>query len=261
VTSVGIKWIVVVVVAACALMLACSQAEQDGDSAEISTVYDGWQNFTYGAIRLHFPAGHPQQSKMNEAAQNFGAARRRDALFLGLPEPIDTVDIMYYTGYGQGREVTGLEYPGVINDTIHFWLPSYYGPVMARYMIDQWLPRATRFPFLKEGIITLLDFSGQNHHQTTLNLIGERKFVSLLELSMDTTVNSNLDRIQSAEAASFVDFVVFNYGTAALGALYTAEVPFSIVVNGLFSVSVDSLQMLWLKTAARGAGLDTTGTR
>ena len=252
---------VLVMVAAGALMLACSQDEQGQDAAQISTVYDGWKNFTYGAIRLHFPDGHVNQDKMNEAAQSFAAVRRRDALFLGLPEPVDTVDIMYYTGYGHGRKVTGLEYPGVINDTIHFWLPSFYGPVMARYMINQWQPGGTRFPFLKEGIITLLDFSGQNHHQRTLDLIGERKFMSLLELSMDTTVNSNLERIQSAEAASFVDFVVFNYGSAALGALYTADVPFSVVVNGLFSVSVDSLQMLWLQTAARGAGLDTTGTR
>ncbi len=245
------------------LIAACSgdKSKPADDHAAVDSVYGNWQTFTYSGIRIHHAPHHFRDTLFHEDAQYWDAIRRRQAKFLNIPVPPDTIDVMYFTGPGRGKAVTGREYPFVRHDTIFFWQPSFYGPVMARYMINKWHPGPTNFPFLREGIIALLDFSGQNYHELTLRNIDEDRFEPLAELAVDTAVNSDVERRKTTEAASFVDFIVFHYGTKALDAMYGADGSFDAVVKGLFMISVDSLQTLWLETARRGAALDTAGTK
>lgn len=244
-------------VAAALLLCGCSSDEQ-GDTRgahDGATQYADWRTYTYHNIKIHYPPGHPQEDSLHKVAVSFYATATRDTAFFQIPMPDDTINIMYYTGYGHGREATGREYPFLQRDTIHFWLPSYYGPMVARYMIDRWAPGSTAFPFLKHGLMALLDFSGQNYHQSTMRRMEDDQFVPLPKLARDTTVNVNKERQETAEAASFVDFIVYAYGIEALHALYLAPPPFEQAVEGIFSVPVDSLETLWLNVAEQAAAL------
>jgi len=71
-------------------------------------------------------------------------------------------------------------------------------------------------------------------------------FIPLLELAVDTIVNSDLERYQSGEAASFVDFLLYSYGMPVLRMLYLADSPIELVVPGQLMITVDSLQTEWL---------------
>ena len=92
----------------------------------------------------------------------------------------------------------------------------------------------------------MLDNSGQNYHVVTDGYLQNKSFIPLDSLAKDTTTNSDTERLQSGEAASFVDFIVYTYGIDQLDQLWLSKTSFDSSVVSLFNMSVDSLQTQWL---------------
>jgi hypothetical protein len=154
--------------------------------------------------------------------------------------------------------MTGTGFPFATRDAIHYWIPSFYGTTLMQYLIPRWQPIEPRHMFLKHGLISLLDFSGQNYHQFTLNYIEDTTFIPLEKLAVDTTVNSNSERKQSGEAASLVDYLVFNFGIGKLGELYRSVLPFDSAVAQIYGMNVSEMQDHWLEFAHEAVKMDTT---
>jgi hypothetical protein len=166
-----------------------------------------------------------------------------------MPVPSETLEVFYYTGFGQGREMTGQEYPFATDTAIHFWLPSFPGVTLMQWLVLKWVPVDTRHQFLKHGLITLLDYSGWNYHFSTMIFVENDTFVTLADLAVDSATNSNTERFQSAEAASFVDFIATDFGVQHLEALYRDSTGFNDAVARIFGMPVDSLQRRWFDFA------------
>lgn len=250
--------LICVLIGAILTFAGCSSEQPESESAQAPDPYADWKTYTYNNFVIHYPEAHPREQYVAEMAQIFPALMRRDAQFLRIPAPTDTIHVYYYTGVGHGDEITGTIYPHVADSaTIHFWLPGNYGPLMAKLMILRWQNTEPRFEFLKHGLLALLDFTGVNYHEKTMTLIDLGKFIPLNELAADTSgdeyFETEPEKIQAAEAASFVDFLVFRYGSDALNAMYRADAPFDQVVQGMFSISVDSLETLWLNFVPQAA--------
>lgn len=223
----------------------CSQQTEKGKKPT-DEKYKGWETFTYENVKIIYPRGHPLVDSFHGMAQGYITAMRRNCQFLGINVPQDTLVVYYYSGFGQGREMTGREYPFADSAAIHFWLPSFFGPTLMQYLLPRWQDVEPKYRFLKHGLIALFDYSGQNYHQSTLNYLKDDQFIPLKELAVDTTVNSDTERHQSAEAASFVDFLDYYFGMDGLNLLYRAREPFEQAVQGIFMMPVDSLERLWL---------------
>lgn len=241
---------------------SCSEQSEPGKKEQqpIDSKYKDWKIYTYQNVKIFYPAGHPLVDNLGDMAAGYVTALERNCQFLEIDVAHDTLIVYFYTGFGQGREMTGREYPFGDSAAIHFWLPSFYGPTLMEYLLPKWHHVEPRYRFLKHGLIALLDYSGQDYHQFTLRYLEEGKFIPLNELAVDTTVNSNLERHQTAEAASFVDFFTYYYGIQGLDLLYLAKAPFETAVEGIFVMPVDSLEGLWLDFAKeRVEAMDTTG--
>ncbi|RKX23678.1 MAG: hypothetical protein DRP47_12450 [Candidatus Zixiibacteriota bacterium] len=242
------------------LLIGCS-SEQDKPQPEPDSKYDGWKTFTYQKIKILYLPGHPLEDSFEDISRTYITLIDRSCRFLHIPVPADTLRIIFYTGWGQGREMTGCEYPFATRDEIHFWLPSFYGPTLMQYLIYQWQPDEPKNIFLKHGLITLLDFSGQNYHMNTIRYVHNKQFIPLEKLAVDSAIDSNTERLQSAMSASFVDFVVYTYGFDVFESLYLSQRSFEKEVRALFDMSVDSLQDRWLEVADEAAKLDTANYR
>ncbi len=259
-------FVVLIISAVC--LVGCGEEQVESEVAGDTTgvvdsaysQYGDWIDYTYQHIRLHYPPAHPRESLIHDVAVSFEAALDRDSRFLGVLKPTEPIDIYYYTGFGQGRQYTGRQYPFVTDTAIHYWHPSFYGPVIARYMLRSYSEVEPRHEFIRQGIIALLDFSGQNYHQMTLDLIEKGEFIPLDSLARDTSTNVDKERKQSAEAASFVDFLVYSAGPEALKGMYETQLSFDSAVKAMFRISVDSVQTLWLKVADQGAALTKQDT-
>ncbi len=245
--------------------VGCSQKEEETSqetSSQTDDPYAGWKTFTYQNIKIIYPPGHPLEYTLSDMAKGYITAINRNCRFFEIDVPFDTLVVYFYTGLGQGREMTGRKYPFADSNAIHFWLPSFYGPTLMQYMLPKWQNIEPKYKFLKHGLIALFDYSGQNYHKSTQGFIDEGKFIPLQKLAEDTTVDSNTERYQSAEAASFVDFLSYYFGIIGLEMLYRAQAPFDQAVEGIFQMPVDSLQNLWLDfVKERLKALDSTQTK
>ena len=251
------------------MMISCGDKGEkkpagDAGTAEVDMAvgedfFDDWKTYTYKNIRIVYPEDHPQTGFMEDMAKGYVAATEKDCQFLGIEIPAETLTVYFYTGYGQGMSSTNQEYPFAIPDkaVIHFWLPSFLGPTLMQYLLPRWQAGEPQFRFLKHGIIALLDYSGQNYHERTQEFAADTGFIPLVELAVDTNVNFNEERHQTAEAASFVDFVVYYYGIDALTGLYTAEDSFEAAVDRVFRLPVGELEDLWLGFVEMAAEMDT----
>ena len=220
--------------------------------------FAGWVFYTNKNLRIFHAPGHPLETNFPEIAANYEKSIKRVCELLGMELPTDTLTVIYYTGYGQGRAMTGKEYPYVENDIIHFWLPSYLGPTLVQYLLSRFSAVKPKHVFLEHGMIALFDFSGQNYHASTSGYVKSKDFIPLAKLAEDTAINSNTERLQSAEAASFVAYILANYGASRLKTMFESQTPFPQLVQDIFYQPVDTLQSNWLGFALENTPPDTT---
>ncbi|UCC43125.1 MAG: hypothetical protein JSU65_08210 [Candidatus Zixiibacteriota bacterium] len=209
--------------------------------------YDDWLTYRYENFVILYPPKHPNESGLESIGTNYINCIDRVVTDLRMSPLTDCILFVYYTGYGSGREMTGRQYPFATDTAIHFWLPSFPGPVLMQYLLPLWVPGEPHYRFLKHGLISLYDFSGQAYHEFTVGYINKDRFIKLADLAADTTVNSNTERHQSAEAASFCAFVMGQFGADTLKALYQSSEPFDQAVPALFGMSVEALENYWLR--------------
>lgn len=227
---------------------ACKKNAETAPSPRVTSDgrFANWKTFASQNIRIMYPEGHPQESTFTDMVQGYQYLFRKLNEILGMPQVTDTITVYYYTGYGQGRELTGQEYPFVDSTAIHFWLPSFFGPTMMQLLLPRWAPDPPQHKFLKHGLISMFDLSGQKYHETTIGYQNSGYFISLDSLARDTATNSNTERYQSGEAASFCAFILGQYGPQALKELYLCPQPFDTCVRQTLMMSVDTLQAMWL---------------
>lgn len=207
--------------------------------------FKDWVRDRYDNVVFIHPPNHLHQEKFPEVAKIFSALAKQTCLFLRL-EPPDSLVIYFYTGVGQGLTITQRSTPFSDGKVIHFWFPSYYGPPIVKHLLPKWSKVEPRHKFLKDGIIALLDGTTNNYHEATLKFIDSGTFIPLRRLAVDTTINVDMERHQSAEAASFVDYIVYAYDVNYLKQLYESQGGFSAEVEHIFMLKIPKLEEQWL---------------
>ncbi len=246
-----------VVISGLCLLLGCTTGSKPKTIFE-DPKFAGWIFFEGKNVRIFHAPGHPLDTSFSQIAGNYEKSTKRVCDLLGIEIPADTLTVIYYTGYGQGREMTGREYPFVENGIIHFWLPSYLGPTLVQYLMGHFSTVMPKHIFLQHGMIALFDFSGQNYHASTSGYVKSKDFIPLEKLAVDTSINSDTERLQSAEAASFVAYILANYGASRLKTMFESQASFPQMVQELFYEPIDSLQSNWLNFALENTPPDTT---
>lgn len=218
--------------------------------------YKGWQKFRQNNVVIIHPPNHLHEGRFPELTRVFSALSRRACEFLNMTPP-DSLVYYFYTGTGHALNVTGQAIPYSDGTAIHFWLPSFYGPPIVKHLLYKWESEFPKHKFLWHGIVALLDGSQQNYHQFTLEHIDSGIFIPLRELVVDTTIDVNRERLQSAEAASLVDYLVYIYGIEKVRELYLSDGDVYADIKRIFGLSIENLEKRWLEfidTFAAGKG-------
>lgn len=224
----------------------CSDSQNAKERANTGQ-YAGWKYYERKNIRILYPPGHPQFSLFDQIADGYVTGIKGIAKVLQMPVPTDTLTVIFYPDLQTGMDMTGEEFQFVRGDTIHFWLPGFYGVTLAQWMLPKWQAGPVPLEFLRHGLITLFDHSGQDYHAATLRFIRENRFLPLATLAVDKGINSDRERYNSSEAASFCAFVLAWYGPEVMKGMYRYQGDFDSFVKGAFDISVDSLQTLWIE--------------
>ncbi len=247
------------VLIAAILLISCSGSPEKKDIFD-DPKYEGWQLYKYENIKILYQPGHPQVAGFEQIAKGYVRALVGVSQMLDMEIPEDSVKIIFYTGWGQGREMTGQQVPFVEDGIIHFWIPSHLGVTFMHWFLPYWVPERPAHEFLWHGLVCLFDYSGYDYHKMTLDMLEGERFVPLAELAVDTTIDSNNERRQSAEAASFVAFVLAWYGPDRMKMLYRTQLPFETLVEDSLHMSLDSLQTHWINVIRANQPPDSTET-
>lgn len=248
--------IIVVVAIGCTTEKKEQSEQSDTDTTtQAALPTPDWKTFRYENLVIHYLDSQIYTDSIDLFAKSTTGMIRTDCRFFQIPVPTDTLIVYLYTNDEQGEAMTGAQYPFVKGDTIYHWPFYHFGTTMMQYLIPKWSPVETKYPFLYNGLLKLLDASGRNFHARTFMYIDSNMFIPLHQLAVTKDINANKEWHQSAEAASFVDFIVYRYGIKALKVMYESPAPFDTTVQGLFSMSVDSLEKTWLDVVGKATGL------
>lgn len=209
--------------------------------------YHDWQIYTHKRVKILHPEAHPQEEHFELISEGYLRSANSIAGRLGMPPFRDTLYIVFYTGFGQGRDMTAQHWPFVRDGIIHFWRPCFVGLTLADFMAQRWSDQWPSRDIFHHGLRTLFDFSGENYHARTGQLIDSNLFVPLSELALSEKFVSDSERVYSAEAASLVAYILAAYSAGEFKQLYEAEGPFDSVVREHLGTGVDSLEIGWLE--------------
>ncbi len=233
-------------------VFSCSKSEKKAEPQSVAepqqvnaAQYQSWEVFRHNKIQILHPKDHHLAYSFPEMADWYEKHIPPICNYLGLPAYADTLRIYYYTGYGQGEAMTGRGYPFATPNVIHFWLPSTYGPPLVEFLLQQWKLGNQEQKFLKEGLKTLFDYSGKNYYAVARYYQSKDSALSLRQLIEDPHISADSERFQSVFAATFVDFIGFNYGPAKLKALYFSNDDFADALEATLGFDVDSAEILW----------------
>jgi len=208
--------------------------------------YADWKAFTYKRVKILYPPDHPHKENLANIAAGYDTGLRTDSKFLSIRTPTDTLVVYFYPSYAKAVEMTGKHVPFVFDHAIHYWYPNHFGPSLMEYVLPYWYNGGTRHEFLKHGMMTLLDYTGRNYHEIVKSFEGDTMFIPLAKLVVDKNIDANSERRQSAEAASFVDFLAYFYGIEAVQQIWTSPDDFETTIKRILGVSVADLQKQWL---------------
>lgn len=233
-------------------MISCSPEEkkQEGKIAAEPQLahpeqYEAWEVFRYNKIQILHPNDHHLVHSFPQMADWYDKHIPNICTYLGLPLYTDTLHIYYYTGYGQGEAMTGRGYPFATPKAIHFWLPGTYGSTFVEFFLQQWKAGEPKHRFLKEGLKTLFDYSGQNYFAIVRYFQSVDSQLTLRRLVEDPYISSDSERFQSAYAATFADFLNYSYGSVKFKALYQSDEDFENALEETIGLDIDSTEVLW----------------
>ena len=208
--------------------------------------YDSWEKVYFENIKLLYQKGHPLESGMKDFAQVYKTILRRNSQVFRLPEPSDTIVILYFTGIGQGQELSHTELPTVKGDTIFYWTGNKVGITAAMHVLHRWTNIKSQYDFIYNGILRLLDASGRDYHSMTLSFVDSSTFLTFDQLLADKHINVHAEAFQSAEGASFVDYFIFKFGIDNFKLLYESQLPFNETVQTICNMNSKALENDWI---------------
>jgi hypothetical protein len=208
-------------------------------------------------VIIFYPPDHPYSDSMAVIARGYIRALSTISETMNMSVPTDTLVVAFYPDFETGRQMTGRYYPFAERELIHFWYPSFYGTTFMQWFLPRWSPAGTTHRFLRHGMISLFDHSGQNYHAATLRYYDAGEYYDLYHLSIDTTIDSDTERLQSAEAASFCAFFIAWYGVDRFKSMYESQTPFDRFVTDSLGLTVDSLQQMWLNVIRANVPADS----
>jgi hypothetical protein len=234
------------------LLVIIAGCEQKKESIYSNAWYEGWQLHACDTVpvMIFYPPSHPHADAINLRCSQYQTSVSQVCRLLDMTPPTDTLVVFYYTGYGQGRQMTQRMYPFLQDSIIHFWHPSYLGPTLMDWLLPHWVAEKPPHAFFWHGLRSLFDFSGQNYHWVTYERYYSDDFLGLEGLMSDTAIDSNKERFQSAEAASFCAYALARAGAAGLKRLYRSSMPADSMLRLEFNMSVDSVEREWIGFAA-----------
>jgi hypothetical protein len=225
-----------------------SQPQSQAQSPETSP-YEDWQRYTYGHFVAYFSPNSPFITREHEVVTGFDEFLAEICDILELKEPEKKIYLFVYASPVEAEAITGQSTPFMDDSAIHWGVTSAYGYQLTKFVMAKNGITPGRYDVVYEGIAHLLDFSGINYHAATVRLMDSGQFVSLVDLGDNRIFDTLNAFVKRAESASFVGFVMFEYGTEKVFALNKSQEFWVETINAVFQTPINIFAKRWTNFA------------
>jgi hypothetical protein len=213
--------------------------------------YEGWQTYSYKHFVFHYPADCYWGRKMDDFSGAYERYLTEDCDYLAIEIPKDTIHFYIHNNPEEGKKETGRDLPYFTENQIHWERQTPFGLELARYLINKMDIRMTDYRFLYDGLATLLDYSGADHHHNTYSLIDLKFYIPLDSLINNESYARQDSIYRGWEGASLVGFITYNFGINRFKMLWQSTASFDKSVKELFGMDLKTFEDNWLNFAKR----------
>ncbi len=261
-----------VVLMAMFLLLSCGKKKEEtaGGSAEnqpatqaqttpevqAASPYAGWERYTYGHFIGYFSPQSPFVARKAQIMNAFDQFFAEICDILELEAPKDKIYLFIYTSPMEAERITGQSTPFMDDSSIHWGVTSAYGYELTKFIMAKNGIKPGRYNVVYEGIAHLLDFSGVNYHAATTGLMDSGRFVSAIDLGDNRIFDTLNPFIKRAESASFVGYIMYEYGTDKVFAVNQSQEFWVETIEAVFQKPFNIFAKGW-RTFARVHSVDT----
>jgi hypothetical protein len=218
--------------------------------------YGGWKVYNDEFLTVYAPPDSALLERVPAIAQRIKQVFAENSYRLKVQIPMP--DTFYlYNNTTEIEERTDCNNTCVEGNTVHYMIFTPLGiPVMTR-LLTEFDPDGTPYKFCREGLITLLDYSGKNYVEEAYIDYFNDKGVALDSL-LDNKKYMALDSVRRTKAAaSFIQFLIDKpWSPDSVLALYKHTDAPQKALEEIFGRPVSQLQQDWYAYLKKNSGLD-----
>ncbi len=218
--------------------------------------YDGWKVYNDEFLTVYAPPDSALLERVPAIAQRIKQVFAENAYRLKVQIPMPDTFFLY-NNTTEIEERTDCTNTCVEGNTVHYMIFTPLGiPVMTR-LLTEFDPDGTPYKFCREGLITLLDYSGKKYVEEAYIDYFNDKGVTLDSL-LDSRKYMALDSVRRTKAAaSFIQFLIDKpWSPDSVLALYKHTDAPKKALEEIFGRPVSQLQEDWYAYLKKNSGLD-----
>jgi hypothetical protein len=255
--------IALVFILSCFAGLGCGKKEEEQGEKPAKgpdrSYFANWLKHSTPAFELRYPPRDDLRDRIEAIGNKCDEIVVLAAQMLHR-KPDGPIYMMIFPGKTDAENMYGRELPFVSHDTIFYDIFSSLGTGIAQLMLNQMAPEGSAFDFVNEGFPTLLDYSGTNYHEIAYQHVQNGTAIPIADLVDNDKYDELPKQQRREEAASFIGFLTYTFGSAPLVALVKEK----LSANGIFMIStkrnVEVLEAEWKNALPRFLNPDTAST-
>ena len=164
--------------------------------------------------------------------------------YLGYTQP-EPIEFYCYKSAEALKQYTGRDSTFFIGNRFYYGYGPTYGREIAEFVVGKVPGGPSRYAFVREGILMLLDHSGRNYHHATNNFLRDKQLLPVQVLTDDEKYDREEGLQKSVEAASLCAYIMWEYGIDKFLLIYHGKDDFPTTLKQVVGIDLDKLEKNW----------------
>jgi hypothetical protein len=164
--------------------------------------------------------------------------------YLGYTQ-LEPIEFYCYKNMEVLKQYTGRDSAFFIGNRIYYGYGPTYGREFAEFVMGKIPGGPSRFAFVRDGMLMLLDHSGRNYHHASNNFLQQQQLLPVQVLTDDEKYDREEGLQKQVEAASLCAYIMWEYGIEKFLLVYHGQSDFPTTVKQVLGVDLNKLESDW----------------
>jgi hypothetical protein len=218
--------------------------------------YEDWKRYFDEFVVVYFPDDSSLQARVPAITKSIKRVYLENATRLSVQVPAPVYFFLYFNSE-QIKQRTDCEYTCVRGDTHHYMILTPLGETIMVRLLQEFDPDGTPYFFCYEGLVTYLNYSGENYVQLAYIDYYNGDSIPLIDMIDNDKYLSYDSTLRTVAAASLTEYLLASPNTPAmLLDFYKREDPPAEALKDIFGKSIAELHRGWIEYIREKSGIN-----